>query len=255
MISQILTSTKYAILALRRNPAASFFTIVFPLMFLLLFGFIFGDELQDSGATIATFQVPGILTLSIVSATFINLAMGGVIRRESGQLKRLRGTPVRPTVWVIANVLAALAIVALMTVILTVVGRLFFGVAFNMFTLPWFVLIVFVGSITFSALGLAITAVIPNVDAAPAITNFAVFPLYFVSDVFIQTEGSDGFIGKIGDFFPIKPLARLLQPSYNPFVESVDMDWGAFGVVCAWGIAGIVAAIRFFRWLPQQDRG
>ena len=95
MSSQVLSAAKFALLSFRRNSAATFFTIIFPLLFLVLFGFIFGDEIEDSGAKVATFQVPGILALAIVSATFVNLAMNAVIRREAGQLKRLRGTPVR----------------------------------------------------------------------------------------------------------------------------------------------------------------
>ena len=255
MGAQVLSAAKFALLRFRRNPAATFFTVVFPLLFLVIFGFIFGSETMDNGAKVATFQVPGILTLAIVSATFFNLAMGMVVRREAGELKRLRGTPLRPIVWVLGQVIASFIIVLFMTVIVTVGGRILFGVAFNWFTIVPFLLFVLLGSIVFCALGMAVTAVIPNVDAAPAITNLIVFPLYFVSDVFLQTEDAGGFIGSIGDFFPIKPLATLLQPTYNPFVESIEIEWSAVLTLVIWGVAGVVLAARFFRWIPQQDRG
>lgn len=254
-MNRLLTATKYALLSFRRNPAATFFTIIFPLVFLVLFGFIFGDEIDDSGAKVATFQVPGILALSIVSATFTNLAMTSVIRRENGQLKRLRGTPVRPVVWITAQMMAAFVIVAFMTVLVTVVGRLLFGVAFNVETLGVFIVTVLLGSLALSALGLAVTAVIPNEDAAPAVTNALTLPLYFVSDVFLMTGDAGGFIGRVGDFFPIKPLAQALQPSYNPFLDSVELPWSQWAVIAAWGIAGVVIAAKFFRWVPKSDRG
>lgn len=255
MINQILTGARYALLAFRRNPAATFFTVIFPIVFLLLFGLIFGDEIHDSGAKISTFQVPGILGMSIVSATFVNLAMGSVFKREAGQLKRLRGTPLRPLVWVAGQILASLILVVVMTILVTVIGRLLFGVAFNIETIGVFVVTVLLGAIVFSALGLAVTAIIPNQDAAPAVTNAIVLPLYFISDIFlISDDDGGGWLSSIGNFFPVKRLVRALQPSYNPFVETVEIPWAEWAVLAVWGVVGVAAASLFFRWTPQADR-
>jgi ABC-2 type transport system permease protein len=256
MIAQVLSATRFALLSFRRNSAASFFTIIFPLLFLVIFGFIFGDEIiEGEGVKVATFQVPGILALAIVSATFVNLAMTAVIRREAGQLKRLRGTPVRPIVWVLGQIAAAFVIVVMMTVLVTVMGRLFFGVAFNFETIGVFALTILLGSVAFSALGLAVTALVPNENAASAITNAIVLPLYFVSDVFLITDqDGDGFINRVGDFFPIKPLAQALRQSYDPFLDGVELQWSKWAVIAIWGVVGVGLASRFFRWTPQADR-
>lgn len=253
-MSQILATTKYSLLSFRRNPAATFFTLIFPLLFLFIFGFIFGDEVTDEGAKVATFQVPGILTLAIVSATFFNLAMSTVVRREQGQLKRLRGTPLNPLSWVIGQIIASFLLVLLMTFLVTLFGRLFFGVVFNIETVAVFAATVALGALAFAALGLAVTAVIPSEDAAPAITNALTLPLYFVSDVFLQTPDDGSFIGRVGDFFPIKPLAEALQPSYDPFLTEVSVPWTQWLIVAAWGLAGVALAARFFRWVPRRDR-
>ncbi len=255
MIAKTLTAARYALLSFRRNPAATFFTVVFPVLFLVIFGFVFGDEVTDSGAKVATFIVPGILGLSIVSATFVNLAMSQVILREQGQLKRLRGTPMSPLAYIGGQILASIVIVAFMTVLVTVIGRLFFGVVFNIETIGVFAASIALGSIAFSALGLAVTSVIPNEDAAPAITNAMVFPLYFISDVFFFTDGDgSGLFNRLGDYFPVKPLVNSLQDSYNPFVESVTIPWEYWGVVAAWGVFGVVVAARTFRWTAQTER-
>jgi len=258
MMAKTLSSAKYALLSFRRNPAATFFTIIFPLLFLVIFGFVFGSETTgppDQQVDVATFIVPGILGLSIVSATFVNLAMGQVIRREAGQLKRLRGTPLSPLSHIIGQILSALVIVVFMTVLVTVIGRLFFGVEFNLNSIGVFALSIALGSVAFSALGLAITAIIPNDDAAPAITNATVFPLYFISDVFFfSDDDSSGFIDTLGSIFPVKPLVESLQDSYNPFIESVSIPWANWAVVAAWGAFGVIIAARFFKWTPQTER-
>ena len=258
MIAKTFSAAKYALLCFRRNPAATFFTVVFPVMFLVIFGFVFGNEnIESDGNTVkvATFIVPGILTLSIVSATFVNLAMGQVFRREFGQLKRLRGTPLSPLAYMIGQILASLVIVVFMTILVTIIGRVFFGVTFNLSSIGVFALSVGIGSMAFSALGLSVTAIIPNQDSAPAFTNAMVFPLYFVSDVFFfSEEESTGFFSKVGDVFPIKPLNESLRDSYNPFIESVSVPWSKWAVVAAWGLFGVLAAAKFFKWTPQTER-
>ena len=65
---------------------------MFPVIFLLLFASLFGDqEIEGLGIDAATYYVPGIITLAVVSATLVNVAMRMVEMRESGRLKRLHG--------------------------------------------------------------------------------------------------------------------------------------------------------------------
>jgi len=252
MIGQILTSTKFSLLSFRRNPAATFFTIIFPMMFLLLFGLFFGSDTTAAGTEVITFIVPGIMGMSLVGATFVNQAMDAVNQRENGQLKRLRSTPLPPFAWIAAQILSSFAIVIVMALLVTVAGKLIFDVTFNLSTIGVFAVSLFLGTIAFSALGLAITAVIPNMDAAPAVTNLIVLPLYFVSDVFFFSDDSPGVIEFIGNLFPVKHLVAAFGDSYNPFVESVKMPWGHWAVIAGWGVAGVVLATRFFRWTPSQ---
>lgn len=252
-IGQLLTAARFTLLGFRRNPAATFFTIVFPMIFMLLFGFIFGSQIMDNGAKVVTFQVPGILALSLVSATFVNLAMTTVFRRELGQLKRIRSTPMPPLIYILAEVLAAVVIVIFMTVLMIAVGRIIFDVTFNIETLPVFLVTLVIATATFCALGLAVTALIPSQQAAPAVVNGIVLPLYFISDVFLDTADVPAAIGLLGDIFPVKHLARSLQDSFNPFVTTVEIPWGHWLVMAAWGVFGIIAAIATFRWTPRRS--
>lgn len=91
----------------------------------VLFPPIFGNETwSPTGACVATFYVPGILALSIISATMINLAFTTVTKRESGILKGVRGNSLGPWVYVAGEIFAALVITALMTVPVAAVFRL-----------------------------------------------------------------------------------------------------------------------------------
>src|SRR4051794_41460409 len=88
-----------------RNPAAVGFTVLFPVMFLVLFELLFGsDHLEGLNVNTSTYYVPAIITLAVVSATFQNLAMSVTIDRENGLLKRTRGTPLPSWVFIAGRV-------------------------------------------------------------------------------------------------------------------------------------------------------
>ena len=110
-----------------------------------------------------------------------------------------------------------------------------------------------VGAAAFCALGLAMTVIIPNENAAPAITNMVVLPLYFVSDVFIPSnDDTPRWITFIGDLFPIKHLAAALGETFDPGIDGTPMAWDHWAVIVGWGAFGAVVAARRFRWTPRD---
>ena len=83
---------RYEQRAFWRNRAAAFFTFLLPLIFLLVFATLNRDSLHH-GIAFNVFLVPGLLAYGVVMATFTSLALGLTRARESGELKRMRGTP------------------------------------------------------------------------------------------------------------------------------------------------------------------
>jgi ABC-2 type transport system permease protein len=237
-----------------RNPAAVFFTVIFPVIFLFLFAGLFGNGTIDAlGVDIATYYVPGIITLAVVSATLVSLTMNLVIARESGRLKRFRGTPMPVWAFIAGRIGNSIVVSVLMVVLVTALGAVFFGVEVPTTTIPALVLTLVVGAISFSALGFALSAAIPSEDAAPAITNATVLPLYFISGVFIpESEIPDGVL-QVADLFPIRHFFEAFFAAYDPTTTGAGFEWGNLAVVVAWGAAGLLLALRYFRWTPKRD--
>ena len=236
-----------------RNPASVFFTVLLPLIFLFIFCSIFGgDTVEERGnISIATYYVPGILTLAVVSATLVSLAIALVEARESGRLKRVRSTPLPTWAIVAGRVGNAIVVSLLMTVIVTLIGYVVYDVEVPSTTIPALVVTLLVGAFSFSCLGFALTAIIPNEDAAPAITNVAVLPLYFLSGVFIpDTEIPDGVLD-VASVFPIRNFFEAIFTAFDPATSGAGFEWGHLGIVALWGVAGLLLAIRFFRWAPR----
>ncbi len=251
-MTRLLRQLNYDLLIFRRNPAGSFFTVILPLIFLVLFTSIFGNETLENGAKVATLYVPGILTLAIASATLVNPAITMTTRRERGVLKRVRSTPIPPWVFVLSQALSGFVIAAFMTVVITLIGRVFYGVELQWETLPNLVISLLIGSAAFSAIGLAMTTIIPSEDAAPAVTNAIMLPLYFISGVFVPSTTTPGWVDAVGNLFPVSHLNQALQESYDPFADGPAWPWNHWLVIALWGLVAAAVVLKSFRWTPNR---
>lgn len=238
-----------------RNPASVFFTVMFPVMFLVIFDLVFGshDRIQGLGVNVSTYYVPAIITLAVVSATFQNLAMSVTIDREFGILKRGRGTPLPDWVFFAGRIGNSLVVSFLMLILVAAIGRIAYGVEMPWDRLPAVIATLTVGAAAFCCLGLALTGVIPSQSAAAPITNLAIFPLYFLSGVFIpESEIPDGVL-HVADAFPVRHFFEGFFTAWDPGTAGAGFEWGDLAVVAVWGVAGFLLALRSFRWTPRAS--
>jgi len=238
-----------------RNPGAVFFTVALPLMFLVIFEEIFGDDRleQLDNLRTAAYYIPAILTLAVVSATLQSVAIRLTVDRENGILKRGRGTPLPSWVFFAGRVGNAIVISVLMLIVVPAMGSLLWDVEIPWERLPAVLVTLAVGAASFCCLGIALSAAIPSEDAAPAITNVAVLPLYFLSGLFIpETEIPDGVL-QFADFFPVRHFFEAFFSAFSSTTVGSGFEWAHLGIVAAWGALGLVLALRFFRWSPRSS--
>jgi ABC-2 type transport system permease protein len=235
-----------------RNPASVGFTVLFPVMFLVLFELLFSsNRLEGLGVDSSTYYVPAIITLAVVSATFQNLAMSVTIDREDGLLKRSRGTPLPSWVFIAGRVGNSVVVAVLMLVLVAALGRIAYGVEIPWERAPAVLITLALGAATFSCLGLALTAAIPSQSAAAPITNLVIFPLYFLSGVFVpESEVPNGVI-QFSEVFPVRHFFQAFFTAWDPNTTGAGFEWGHLAIVAAWGLAGLAIALRTFRWEPR----
>jgi ABC-2 type transport system permease protein len=245
----------YDLRALLRNRQAQFFTLALPVLFLVIFASIFGghgDTVRVAGGRIDTSvsYVPGIMTLGIIAAAFINLVISVTAQRESGALKRRRATPVPAAALIGGRALTAVVVSIATTTVLLAVGWAAFGAHIPARTAPALALTVIVGSVAFCCLGYAAASVIHDQDAAQPVTQGITLPLYFISGVFVAVSTLPHWLVVIADVFPVRHLAAALLTAYNPHTHGAGLAAGDLLAVAAWGAAGLAIAVRRFRWLP-----
>ncbi|MFE2408584.1 ABC transporter permease [Kitasatospora sp. NPDC059408] len=246
----------YDLRAFLRNPQSRFFTLALPVLFLIIFASVFGRQnntVKVSGGTIDTsvYYVPGIITLGIIAASFVNLVISVTAQRESGVLKRRRATPVPAAAVIAGRTLTAIVVSIGITVLLLVIGWAAYGAHVPARTAPALAVAVIVGTVSFCCLGYALTSVIRNEDAAQPITQAIMLPLYFISGVFIATSILPHWLTVVGDVFPVHHLVEALLTAYNPHTTGAGFAGTDLLIVAAWGAAGLVVALRRFSWLPR----
>jgi ABC-2 type transport system permease protein len=241
---------RYEQKAFWRNPAAAVFTFAFPLMFLFIFGSLNSGGRIDTrgGITFVTFFVPGIAAFGLISACYTNIAMKMTIARDLNILKRVKGTPV-PTWAYMAGQIGSCIVTTLAIVTVTVgVGVAVFGVDFRWDTVGGLVATLALGAACFCALGLAVSGLCPNGDAAPAIVNFSIFPVIFISGIFFPLDDAPSWITSLAKLFPIQHLANGLQYAFDPRTAAPGFNGGDLAVLAAWAVVGAVLALRLFKW-------
>lgn len=253
----VLHLTRYGLIATARIPRTVVFNIVFPILLLVLFNSIFAhgsNQVTDfPGGTISldAYFTAGITAYAITMSAFSSLAISLTSQRESGQLKRLRGTPMPAWVFVSAQILRVVVLVVLMVVVLLAIGHFAFDVDLRGETLPGLVLYVVLGTATMCTLGIALTAVTPTADAASTVAPFGALVLSFISGVFIPVDTLPDWLAEVGRVFPLAHLAEGLQTTLSPSATGIGLSAGNVAVLAAWGIGGLVVAARAFRWEPR----
>jgi ABC-2 type transport system permease protein len=245
---------RYDLRAFLRNRQSRFFTLILPVLFLVIFANVFGGnhtvKVTGGSINLSVYYVPGIITLGIIAAAFVNLVISVTAQRETGVLKRRRATPVPAAAIIAGRALTAVVVALGITAVLLVIGWLFFKATVPGRTAPALVVTVIVGAVSFCCLGFALASVIRNQDAAQPITQASMLPLYFISGVFVAVSTLPHWLVDVADVFPVRHLAAALLTAYNPHTTGAGFAWGDLLILVLWGIGGLIIALWRFSWVP-----
>lgn len=239
-----------------RNPMAAFFTLFFPLMIFVVFSLMFGnDTIEYLGVTTAQYYAPSMAVFAAVSATYTNLAVTTAYQRDQGILKRIKGTPLPPLVYMGGKVVSAIMIAAMSVVIMMSIGVAFYGVNIYSRTIPSATLTFFIGVFCFAALGLMVAALVSSGEGATAVANATLLPLAFFSGVFIvPSPDAPAWLTTVANVFPLKHFVEPFVAAFNPQLTGMQFHWTSLAYMTLWGVAALFIAIRFFTWEPPVGR-
>ena len=230
-----------------REPMAAFFTLVFPLMMLFLFGSINGNEPRDGlgGFGVVDVMVPAYTAMIIATSGLLSLTIAVAVYREKGILRRLRATPLRPQTILSAMVIVTFLMTALGMSFLLISGKAAFGLRFagNAFSvLAAFIL----SSLSFFALGFVLAGVMPTARTAQIVGMVIFYPMIFLSGATLPLQVLPQ---AVRDFSPILPLTHVVSLLQGLWMGE---GWGEHlkevGILVGLLVAGVAVSAKTFRW-------
>jgi ABC-2 type transport system permease protein len=249
MIRLVLHQTRYDLLTFARNRQARFFTVLLPVVFLVIFAGVFGEKLIGPDRIEATtYYVPGIAALAVLSASFSNLVIAVTSQRELGILKRRRATPAPAGVVIAGRAITSLVVSLVVTAVVIALGAIVFGVDVVTGAAGAIVLSIAIGSLALACLGYAVATAISSADSAQPVALAIALPLSFISGVYIPSVQLPATLTDIARVFPLEHLVAALSRGFLP--GSTGVAWGDLAILAAWGLGGFVVALTRFRWAP-----
>ena len=249
----VVWQVRYEQLSFWLNPIGAIFTVGFSLLFLVMLSASAGSSRVSylHNVKLVQYYVPGFIAYGVMSASFNTLAISLVIRRETGLLKRLRLSPL-PTWTLLTSILLSTLLIAFAQVVLMLaVGRWAFGVDLpSSAGIGALVVVLVLGALSFAALGVAMSTLIPNQQAAGPLTSTVFFVLLFLSGLWFPLK-SGSALAQISAWFPIRHFITAVFKTFNHPGTSA---WAGHDllIVVIWGAVGAAVALRRFRWAPYR---
>jgi ABC-2 type transport system permease protein len=244
-----------------RQREAVVFTLLFPVLLLLVFGAILNYDIGESiGVEINFIQyfIAGVIAAGILGASMQNMAISIATERSDGTLKHLVGTPMPKHAYFVGKVVQVLAVTAAIVVLLLVVGVVFYDVDLptgsDWLTFTW---VTVLGAAACTLLGIAISSLAKNGRSASATVTPIALVLQFISGVFFQFSQVPEWLQTIAALFPLKWMAQGLRSVFLPDELAALEPAGSWelgrvaAVLAVWCVAGLVLCVLTFRW---QDR-
>jgi ABC-2 type transport system permease protein len=228
-----------------RQPMAAFFTLIFPLFLLFLFGSIYGNEPSEllGGRGNVDVSVPGYIAMIIATAGLTNLPIVLATYREQGILRRYQASPVSTTTILLAQVAVSALTAVVGGGLLMLAGVLVYDLVLPVSV--WGTLLAFIlGSLSFLALGFLLSGILVTSRTATAVGNALLFPMIFLSGAALPRQILPENIQRIGDFLPLTHVVNLIQDLW------FGGSWNGLSLTVVIGVmllAGLVAT-RTFRW-------
>jgi ABC-2 type transport system permease protein len=246
-MNMLIKQTRMQMRLFLRRKDELFWTLAFPVLFILLFGAIYGNS-KWNGMTIRSidYLLPGIIVMGAMVTGIMRTATGIVQEREQGIYRRLALTPLKRTTLIGSQLLQHYLVIVAQTLLLIAVG----GLAFKTHltgntTLFWLTLSV--GALCFMSIGFALTGLIKTLRSATPIIQITYFGLMFLGGIFFPNSLLPNWLDNGAKILPSTQLGDALRAViYNG--AGIGDIWQKLAVMGAWIAVCLVISIRFFRW-------
>jgi len=199
-------------------------------------------EKRDLGA--ADYYLPGYIAAFVMTNGIIGVTSNVSEFKRNGTLKRLAATPLKKRDWIISNILQQAVLAFMLTAAMILLGVLLFGV--KVYPGPLAMILILIGSLAFSSVGMVMGGLIKDVEAASGAGNAIAFPMMFLSGAFWPIENMPEYLQTVAKALPLYYFHQGLRSIMildNPSEAGI-----AFGVMGIFAVIFILIAIKMTKW-------
>jgi ABC-2 type transport system permease protein len=246
-MNMLIKQTRMQMRLFLRRKDELFWTLAFPVLFILLFGAIYGNSKWE-GMSIRSidYLVPGIIVMGAMVTGIMRTATGLVQEREQGIYRRLALTPLKRTTLIGSQLLQHYAVIIVQTLLLIAIG----GIAFKTHltgNMVLFWLTLSLGALCFMSIGFALTGLIRTLRSATPIIQITYFSLMFLGGIFFPNSLLPNWLDNAAKILPSTQMGDALRAvAYNG--AGIGDIWQKLAMMGAWIAVCLVISIRFFRW-------
>ena len=237
-----------------RNRRAAFFALIFPALFLVIFGGLNGGRLDVRGdLSFINFYTPAIMAYAVLLICFNSTAMSFATLRTQGILKRVRTTPIPAAVYSSGVVGSTLIVLLASIVVLFVIGVPLFGARVPGEKIIGMLLTLVLGAAAFTTLGIAAARLIGKPENGAGLIAVITLPMVFISNIWFPIDGAPQWLQDIAKALPLRPLADGLQAAFDPRYAGTAILWRDLIPLMIWTAIGSVLAVRYLRSQSRDD--
>ena len=243
---------------LLRGPRGAFFTFIFPMIFLIIFDAANkGSTLSVTGGKVdfVQFYTPGIAVFAVATSCYQGLIILVANLRDQGILKRVRGTPLPPWIYLTALVGAAILAGLLSVLLMFVVAVPAFGFHIYWKLVPAAIVTLLLGAAAITSIALAVSCFVDRPESAQPIAGITFFPLLFVSGIFFPLENSPEWLQRVSHIFPLSHVAQGFEQCFSPHTTGLGFSGGHLLNLAVWSVLATLYAARHFRWEKRPGGG
>ncbi|AGF71431.1 ABC transporter permease [Corynebacterium halotolerans] len=230
-----------------REPVGLFFSFIFAPSLVLILGLIFGNEPNPNfgGLGYIDATLPAFASVVVTLTGVLILPVNQLILRESGALRRLRLTPLRPAVFLAADLTVNFVVGLIGIAAALAVGILIFGVTLQGSTIG-VLLAAALGLVAFLSLGYALSGLYPSSGAATGVGNVLMILLMLTSGAFVPLAVMPEGVRTVMEFSPVRYFVRLIEGLWlgGAWSELLVPAAVLVGMTVVFGLLGTL----LFRW-------
>lgn len=229
--------------ATRRNPDLLVFSTIQPIMFVVLFVYVFGGAIQIPGySSYQQYVVPGIFAQTIVFGSAFT-GIGIAEDMQKGFIDRLRSLPMYPSAVLIGRTVSDLLRNTFTFFIMLIVGLIVgFRLEGGLGDAVLATLLLLAFAFAFSWIQALIGLSVKSVEAANSAGFIWMFPMTFISSAFVDPSTMPGWLQPIADHNPFTKVTNAVRALYNGLDPGADL-W--ISIAWAAGITVVFATLSF----------